>query len=520
VTSFDAVVVGSGPNGLAAAVTLARAGLSVHVVEGAKSAGGGCRTEELTLPGFRHDVCSAVHPLVALSPFFADPAFNGLRARLAQPSVPFAHPLDHGGGAAAFRSLEATADALGADGPAYASLLGPMVDAAEDIATAALSPMRGLPANPVALARFGWEGVRSLDHLVTRFRSEPARALLAGVAAHAERPLSAPVTAGFALLLTLAAHAVGWPVVSGGSGAIADALVTELQRLGGEVETGRWVARVDELPASTAVVLDVAPAALPGLVGDALPEAYQRAMGRFRSGPGVCKVDWSLSGPVPWSAEVCRWAGTVHLGGTAAEVARSEADVWAGRHSERPFCIVVQPGVVDPTRAPDGAQTLWGYCHVPNGSDQDRTAAIEAQVERFAPGFADLVLDRRTVTASHMALDNPNYVGGDIGGGANDLVQIMSRPVPAWNPYRTPTPGVYLCSASTPPGGGSTGCAACSPPAPCSTTGSGDRRRSPAEAGDRSSPGPGVNGAPGSGVNGVRGTWVSGMVNLCDDDPP
>jgi phytoene dehydrogenase-like protein len=454
VTAFDAVVVGSGPNGLSAAVTLARAGLSVHVVEGAATPGGGCRTEELTLPGFRHDVCSAVHPLLALSPFFADPAFDGLRVSLAQPTVPFAHPLDHGGAVAAFRSLEATADALGADGPAYARLLGPLVDAAAEVAGGTLAPLRGLSGNPAALARFGQVGVRSLDRLVTRFRSEPARALLAGAAAHATRPLSAPVTAGFGLLLTLAAHAVGWPMVIGGSGAIADALVTELQRLGGTVEAGWWVTRVADLPSSTAVVLDVAPAALPGLVGGALPAAYHRALGRFRSGPGVCKVDWALSGPVPWTDEVCRSAGTLHLGGTAAEVARSEAEVWAGRHPGRPYCIVVQPGVVDPTRAPGGAGTLWGYCHVPHGSDRDRTAAIEAQVERFAPGFGDLVLDRRTLTASRMAAGNPNYVGGDIGGGANTLVQTLSRPVLAWNPYRTPVPGVYLCSSSTPPGGG------------------------------------------------------------------
>jgi phytoene dehydrogenase-like protein len=453
-TEFDAVVVGSGPNGLAAAVTLARAGLSVHVVEGAPTPGGGCRTEESTLPGFHHDVCSAAHPLLALSPFFADPAFEGLRARLAQPEIPFAHPLDGGRAAAVHRSVGATADALGADGRAYARLLGPLVDAPAEVAAGVLAPLRGVPRHPATLARFAGVAVRSQEHLARRFGTEGARSLLAGAAAHAVRPLSSPLTAGFGLLLTAAAHAVGWPVVTGGSARVTDALVTELGRLGGTVEVGRWVTRVDDLPRSTVVVLDVAPAALPGLVGDALPGAYRRALGRFRVGPGVCKVDWALSGPVPWAAEVCRSAGTLHLGGTSAEVAAAEAAVWAGHHPERPYCIVVQPGVADPTRAPVGAHTLWAYCHVPQGSDRDQTAAIEAQVERFAPGFGDLVLGRRTVTAARLADANPNYVGGDIGGGANDLAQTLSRPVLAWNPYRTPVEGVYLCSSATPPGGG------------------------------------------------------------------
>jgi len=452
--AYDAVVVGSGPNGLAAAVTLARAGLSVHVVEGAPTPGGGCRTEELTLPGFHHDVCSAAHPLLALSPFFADSAFDGLRALLAQPEVPFAHPLDGGRAAAAFRSLDATADALGADGAAYRRLVAPIVDAAVALAAGVLGPARRLPPHPVTMARFGAVGVRSLHHVAGRFGTEAARALLAGAAGHAVRPLSAPITAGFGLLLTAAAHAVGWPVLTGGSAAVTAALADELERLGGTLEVGRWVGSLDDLPRSTAVVLDVAPAALPGLIGAALPDRYRRALGRFRSGPGVCKVDWALSGPVPWAAAVCRSAGTLHLGGTLEEVAAAESAVAGGRHPDRPYCIVVQPGVADPTRAPDGARTLWAYCHVPHGSDRDMTGAIEAQVERFAPGFGDLVLERRTVTAARMALTNPNYVGGDIGGGANDPAQMWSRPVLAWNPYRIPVQGVYLCSASTPPGGG------------------------------------------------------------------
>jgi phytoene dehydrogenase-like protein len=451
----DVVVVGSGPNGLAAAVTLATAGLHVTVVEGAETTGGGCRTEALTLPGFRHDVCSTVHPMVLASPFFRQPMFDDLRAALRQPEIPFAHPLDGGRAAAALPSVVDTARSLGADGDAYLRLLSPLVEHARDLGDAILAPpLRAVPSRPVALARFGLRGLQPASWLAGRFGTEPAKALLAGVSAHSMSRLTSPLTGAFGLFLTLIAHSAGWPVVEAGSSAITDAMVAELERLGGTVVTGQWVRSLGELPPARAVVVDAAPSGLAALAGPTLPARYGRALSRFRYGPGVCKVDWALSGPVPWSAEVCQRAGTLHLGGTFDEVAASEADVNAGRHPDRPYCIVVQAGVADRTRAPEGAEALWGYCHVPSGSTVDMTAAIEAQIERFAPGFGDLVVARSVRTAADEERHNPNYVGGDIAGGAATLVQTAFRPTVQWNPYRTPLDGVYLCSASTAPGGG------------------------------------------------------------------
>jgi len=455
----DVIVVGSGPNGLAAAVTLARAGLSVRVIEGAATPGGGCRTEELTLPGFRHDVCSAVHPLAVASPFFTGIDLAARGVRLLTPKVAFAHPLDGGRAAAVAGSVAETAGGLGPDGGAYRRLLDPLVRDVALTLPAILAPLRSVPGHPLAMARFGLEGILPASVLARRFRTEEARALLAGVAAHAMLPLSAPLTSGFALVLMTAAHSVGWPVAEGGSAAITSALVAELTALGGQVETGRWVRSLDSLPPARAVLLDVTPRQLLDLAGDRLGAAHRgaahrRALRRFRYGPGVCKVDWALGGPVPWQAAACREAGTVHLGGTFGEVTRSESDVAAGRVPERPYCIVAQPGVVDPTRAPAGKQTLWAYCHVPAGSPAEMADRIEAQIERFAPGFRDLVLARAVRTAAGMERYNPNHVGGDINGGAGTLRQTIFRPTARWNPYRTSLPGVYLCSASTPPGGG------------------------------------------------------------------
>jgi phytoene dehydrogenase-like protein len=450
----DAIVVGSGPNGLAAAVTLARAGLAVHVIEGADTPGGGCRTAELTLPGFHHDVCSAVHPLAAASPFFrgVDLAAQGVTLRT--PKVAFAHPLDGGRAAWLAGSVEETAGGLGADGAAYRRLLGPLVRDLPLTLPSILAPIRSIPGHPVAMARFGLEGLLPATVLARGFRTEEARALLAGVAAHPMLPLTSPVTGGFGLTLMMIGHAVGWPVVEGGSGRLVDALVAELTSLGGKVETGRWVSSLGAIPPARAVLLDITPRQFVAIAGGSIPARQRRALARFRYGPGVCKVDWALSGPVPWQAAPCREAGTVHLGGTFAEVARSEADVNAGRHPERPYCLVAQPGVVDPARAPAGRHTLWGYCHVPSGSAVDMSGRIEAQIERFAPGFRDLILARSVRTAVDMERYNPNYVGGDINGGAGTLRRTLLGPTPRWNPYRTPLPGVYLCSSSTPPGGG------------------------------------------------------------------
>jgi phytoene dehydrogenase-like protein len=450
----DAVIVGSGPNGLSAGITLARAGLRVEVFEGAATPGGGTRTQPLTLDGFQHDVCSAVHPSLVASPFFQSLDLPSLGIDILQPKVAFAHPLDTGRAAALYRSVDETAQLLGGDAAAYTRTMTPLVESLSAIVEYSLGPMRSIPRDPLALARFALIGTPSVRHLSERFTTDAARALLAGAAAHSMEPLSAPLTSAFALLLAALGHGVGWPVVQGGSGAIASGLVSELTRLGGVVHTDCPIARLSELPPARAVLLDVSPRQFIAMAGAGLAPRQARPWARFRPGPGTCKVDWALDGPVPWSASACRATTTVHVGGTFDEVARGEADVTAGRHPDRPFVLVAQPSVLDPTRAPGGQHTLWGYCHVPNGSDVDMTDRIEAQIERFAPGFRDRILDRTTRTAVQTEAHNPNYLGGDINGGAATLRQTAFRPVPRWNPYRTPIDGTYLCSASTPPGGG------------------------------------------------------------------
>lgn len=453
-SALDAVVVGAGPNGLAAGITIARAGLAVAVYERAATAGGGCRTEELTLPGYRHDVCSAVHPLAAASPFFATVDLRTHGVELLYPEVAFAHPLGGDQAAALRSSVRETASELDQDAKRYQRLIEPLVRDADVIIKQVLAPLRSLPANPLAMARYGLPGLLPMTTLAARFGTEQAKGLFAGAAAHSMLPLSAPLTGGIGLLFAILGHHVGWPVPRGGSDAITAALVAEFESLGGQVKTGCEISDLRELPKARATLLDVSPRQLLDLAGDRLPSGYARSLRRFRYNPGVCKVDWAISGPVPWQAQACRETVTVHVGGSMAEVVSSEAQVNAGRHPERPFCLVVQPGVVDDSRAPAGQQTLYAYCHVPAGSTVSVADRIEAQIERFAPGFRDLILARSVMTAADMERYNPNYIGGDINGGASTLRQTLFRPTARWNSYRTGVPGLYLCSASTPPGGG------------------------------------------------------------------
>jgi phytoene dehydrogenase-like protein len=450
----DAIVVGAGPNGLVAALILARAGLAVDVYEAAEEAGGGCRTAELTLPGFRHDICSTVHPLLLASPAFRsiDLARHGVR--LVTPEIAFAHPLDDGRAAAVGGSVGDVVGTLGTDGPVYARTYTPLVRDLDKILPAFLGSMRSVPASPLAAGKFGLAALTSAHRMAERFATDEGRALVAGTAAHAMLPLTAPLSGAFPRLFTALAHRYGWPVVEGGSAAIARGLVDELTALGGRVETEHLVKSLADLPAARATVLDVTPRQLLDLAGGRLAGHDRRALSRYRYGPGVCKVDWALSGPVPWAGARCRDTVTLHVGGTFEEIARSEDDVAHGRHPGRPFCLVTQPCLVDPTRAPAGGHTLWAYCHVPNGSDVDMTERMEAQIERFAPGFRDLVVGRSTMTAVATEAHNPSYVGGDINAGAASLRQMVLRPTARWNPYRTALKGVYLCSAATPPGGG------------------------------------------------------------------
>ena len=452
--SLDAVVVGSGPNGLAAAITLAQAGRSVQVLEASDVIGGGARSAELTLPGFIHDVCSSIHPLAAGSPFFSTLPLADHGLEWVHPPVPLAHPFDDGTAVLLGRSVRETAESLGRDASAYSRLFEPLVADWDKLATELLGPL-SFPRRPLAMGRFALKALRSAKGLAEAlFRDERARGLFGGLASHSMMPLERAPTAAFALVLGIAAHAVGWPFPRGGAQKISDALASYLQSLGGVIVTHRRIASLEELPSAGAMLLEVTPRQLAAIAADRLPSRYRRKLERYRYGPGVFKMDWALDGPIPWAAADCARAGTVHLGGTLEEMAASESAVWRGNHPERPFVLLAQHSLFDNSRAPGGKHTAWAYCHVPNGSDFDMTDRIEAQIERFAPGFRGLILARSTMSPARLEEYNPNYVGGDINGGVQDLRQLFTRPTFRLVPYSTPVKGLYICSASTPPGGG------------------------------------------------------------------
>lgn len=451
---FDAVVIGSGPNGLAAAITLAQAGLSVAIYEAKETIGGGMRSSDLTLPGFIHDICSAVHPLGIGSPFFAHLPLEDFGLEWIQPKSPLAHPFDNEPPAILDQSIESTCFSLGLDGPAYKRLIEPLVVNWDIIADQILGPFK-LPKHPILMARFGFLAIQSAEGFARRyFKLERSHGLFAGLAAHSILPLNKLATAAFGLVLGILSHTKGWPVAFGGSQRIADALASYFQAIGGTIFTNTNVESIDCFSSSKVILCDITPKQLLKISGHQLPEHYKKSLCSYRYGPGVFKIDWALSSPIPWKSRECLRAGTVHIGGTLKEIAASEAEVWQGKHPERPFIILSQPSLFDTTRAPPSRHTAWGYCHVPNRSLMDMTARIEEQIERFAPGFKDCILARSTMNTHDLERYNPNYIGGDIGGGVQDIYQLFTRPVPRIVPYSTPVKGLYLCSSSTPPGGG------------------------------------------------------------------
>ena len=450
---YDAIVIGAGPNGLAAAIEIARAGRRVRLYEGHSSVGGGTRSAELTLPGFIHDVCSAVHPLAASSPFFTQLPLEKYGLEYVYPSSSLAHPFDDGTALIVDRSIDVTAERLGRDGSSYRRVFAPLVNTWNDLSGDLLGPIRILPRHPFAMARFGLGAIRSAKAFAeAKFQDDKTRALFAGSAAHSCLSLDWTGSASFGLVLGVLAHSAGWPIARGGSQSVANALAAYFTELGGEIVTDHRVASLSDVPAARAVLCDVTPRQLLALAGDALTTSYRRRLERYRYGPAAFKMDWALSAPVPWKAPECKTAATVHLAGSFAEIVASEWNVNHGKHSEKPFVLTVQPSLFDSTRAPAGQHTLWAYCHVPNGSTVDMSDAIERQIERFAPGFRDCILARSVISPVDYERYNPNLIGGDINGGIQDLAQMFLRPTASM--YSTSKEGLYLCSSSTPPGGG------------------------------------------------------------------
>jgi phytoene dehydrogenase-like protein len=448
----DAVIVGSGPNGLAAAIAIAQTGRRVIVFEAAATIGGACRSAELTLPGYMHDVCSAVHPLAVVSPFFRSLPLAAHGLDWVTPPVMLAHPLDDAAAACIYASVDRTAAALGDDGPAYQQLVQPLLESWPRIAESVLGPLRW-PRDPLALGRFAMRALQPATTLARRvFTGLRARALLGGLAAHSMIPLETSPSAGIALTLTLAAHVGGWCSPRGGAQRLTDALAGHLRSLGGELVTNTTIRSIDELPTAKAVLCDLSPRPLLEIAGHRFPPWFRRALSRYRYGMGVFKVDWAMNGPIPWTDEACTLAGTVHLGGTLDTIAASERQIWNGSHAERPFVLLSQPTVFDPSRAPRDRHIAWAYCHVPHGSSDDALPRIEHQIERVAPGFRDRVIARAVRRPADIERDNANFVGGDIAGGATTLGQLFTRPT--WRTYSTPVRGLYICSASTPPGAG------------------------------------------------------------------
>jgi phytoene dehydrogenase-like protein len=450
---YDAVVVGSGPNGLAAAILLQQNGLSVLLIEGKDTIGGGMRSAELTLPGFIHDICSAIHPLGAASPFFETLPLAAHGLEYIYPEIAAAHPFDNGNAAILKHAVDETAVFFGADEQAYKNLIRPVVNDWPFVVSDVLGPFH-FPKHPLAMARFGLTALRSAASVAGRFKTEQAKGFFAGMAAHSMQPLTNLSTSAVALVLLATGHLNGWPIPKAGSQQIANALALYFISLGGKIETNIYIKSLDQLPSAHSILFDITPKQLLQIAGHRFSNIYKWQLQRYRYGMGVFKVDWALDGPIPFKDETCRRAGTVHIGNTFSEIAAAEQLTWDGVHPEKPFVLLAQQSLFDPSRAPGGKQTVWAYCHVPNGSMVDMTEAIEKQVERFAPGFRERILAKHVMNTAQMKEYNPNYIGGDINGGVMDIGQLFTRPALRWSPYKTSAKGIYICSSSTPPGGG------------------------------------------------------------------